>query len=160
MLFDPSSASTVSESSTAAPCKKKTPYKRYLCTRLTINNQHTPIGSPSPTATPLRSAATVDPRSAVRRSKSLATVANAVARKRASRIGTGIHDETDSLPWEEGETRPLAVVFKKELTDLLIRLDAKSSDWRNAAEFLWFKLTTKGSEPRVCRWQGGNDGTL
>ena len=67
MLFDPSSASTVSESSIAAPCKKKTPYKRYLCTRLTINNQHTPIGSPSPTATPLRSAATIDPRSAVRR---------------------------------------------------------------------------------------------
>ena len=30
-------------------------------------DQHTPSGSPSPTATPLRSAATIDPRSAVRR---------------------------------------------------------------------------------------------
>ena len=75
--------------------------------------------------------------------KSLLTAAMAVARKRASHIDTNIHDETDSLPWEEGETRPLAVVFKKELSDLLIQLNAKSSDWRNAAEFLWFKLTEK-----------------
>ena len=74
-------------------------------------------------------------------SKSLLTAANAVARGRVSCIGTGIHDETDSLPWEESETRLLAVVFKKELSDLLIQLNAKSSDWRNAAAFLWFKLT-------------------
>ena len=76
-------------------------------------------------------------------SKSLATAANAVARGRASCIGTDFSDEADTLPWEEGETRPFAVVFKKELTDILIRLDAKSSDWRNAADFLWFKLTEK-----------------
>ena len=82
-------------------------------------------------------------------SKSLLTAAMAVARKRASRIDTDIHDEADTLPWEECETRPLAVVFKKELSDLLIQLNAKSSDWRNAAEFLWFRSEGRGSEPRV-----------
>ena len=60
-------SSGLSESSTAAPCKRTTPYKSYLCTRLTINNQHTPRGSLSTTDTPLRSAATIDPRSVVRR---------------------------------------------------------------------------------------------
>ena len=75
-------------------------------------------------------------------SKSLLTAAMAVARKRASRIDTDIHDQADTLPWEECETRPLAVVFKKELTDLLIRLDAlpRSSGWQDTGEFLWFRL--------------------
>ena len=47
-----------------------------------------------------------------------------------------------AVSWEQSEDRPLAVVFKKELSDLLIRLEAlpKSSGWQNTGELLWFRL--------------------